>query len=581
MTDNMLNGLARESGNLAIMTRPRREFVAWCLAFGLMMVGVGCFIDPLHTRWDESGQWFRLLLVGSALIAVRADILSRLPALVRQSGWMLLRPVIVWEFAGYLGLAAGIFSSLPTSVGLALSIAGAVSALVLARRSTGQSDERFPVIDRGFFLWTRGHFDDYSARRHVLAHLIIAGVTTSAWLLMFRSPPNDASEWANWWRWVLLSAGVGMLIPFLQVNPQRGLGFMHVATVSLVVASVTHAVHPSAIWPAALVAAAGALAFPGLTTALLMHVAPRQRRAALAVAEGFACAAAFTSPLLLNLPLEAARWLVVTAALSAFAFLLRIYFRECVEIVMEIVFWPMYRFQVTGPGLIQVPWRGPVLVLANHAAFFDPLFLGKYLPLRLRALMISTMFDRPFLKWLAGDVYGAIRVPDRAGFRRTMPELDEAIAVLRHGENLIIFPEGWLRRREDTPLHRFAQGVYRILSQLPQTPILPCWIETSWGSYLSYKNGPPAKNKPFDWFYKIVIAYGEPEIVPAEMLKDHKTARNYLMERVLHARTYLGLPAYPVPGLTSVEPDYTGPVPSNSQAHPESDQPSGVIDRPT
>jgi hypothetical protein len=85
---------------------------------------------------------------------------------------------------------------------------------------------------------------------------------------------------------------------------------------------------------------------------------------------------------------------------------------------------------------------------------------------------------------------------------------------------------------------------------------------------LSYKNGPPGKNKPFDWFYKIVIAYGEPEIVPPEMLRDHRTARNYLMERVLHARTYLGLPAFPVPGLTPIEADVAEPSPQPISREP-------------
>jgi 1-acyl-sn-glycerol-3-phosphate acyltransferase len=553
-----------ESQGSAIMRRPRLLFLAWCLANLLMMAGVGrllAWFDPLSFR---PVGWIALLLV----IAVRAEVLSRLPPLVRQSGWMLLRPVIVWEFAGWLGLAWAGLLPWPWGACLAIALVGAGSAIVLARRHRPLDGERFPVIDQGYFLWTRGHFDDWSARRHVLAHLIFAAVGALALSAMLRVSPVDAEGLLAYQRAFVWAMGAGLLVPLLQVNPQRGISFVHFGSVGLVVATLAHVIDPRASWPPIVLGATLAMPFPGLTTALLMHVPPRQRRAALLTAEGLAVLASLLGVALSQLPQDAARGLAFTAAVSVLGTTLRLYFRELVEIVMEIVFWPMYRFQVTGPGLIHLPWRGPVLVLANHAAYFDPLFLGKYLPLRLRALMISTMLDKPFLRWLAGDIYGAIRVPDKAGFRRTMPELDEAVSALRHGENLIIFPEAWLRRREDVPLHRFAQGVYRILLERPETPILPCWIETSWGSFLSYKNGPPGKNKPFDWFYKIVIAYGEPEIVPPEMLRDHRTARNYLMERVLHARTYLGLPAFPVPGLTPIEADVAEPSPQPISREP-------------
>jgi len=39
------------------------------------------------------------------------------------------------------------------------------------------------------------------------------------------------------------------------------------------------------------------------------------------------------------------------------------------------------------------------------------------------------------------------------------------------------------------------------------------------------------------------------------LLADQKATRRHLMERVLHGRTYLSLPAYPLPGLTGVEDD--------------------------
>ena len=68
-----------------------------------------------------------------------------------------------------------------------------------------------------------------------------------------------------------------------------------------------------------------------------------------------------------------------------------------------------------------------------------------------------------------------------------------------------------------------------------------CWIEGSWGSYFSYYNGPPTKNKPFDFSRCIRIAFSLPQTVPTDILADQLSTRAYLMEQCLR-RQYLGLP---------------------------------------
>jgi 1-acyl-sn-glycerol-3-phosphate acyltransferase len=168
--------------------------------------------------------------------------------------------------------------------------------------------------------------------------------------------------------------------------------------------------------------------------------------------------------------------------------------------------------------------------------------------------MSAGFLDKPFLKWLCGSVYRAIRVPDE-GFRRAAPEIDEAVAALKLGWAVMIFPEGWLRRREEQHLRRFANGVHRILSQCPNTPVVACWIEDGWGSCWSHKNGPPGKNKPIDILKRIRIGVSAPEVLSAELLADDNATRQYLMQAVLNARTHLGLPALPMPGAGVEEKD--------------------------
>ncbi len=41
----------------------------------------------------------------------------------------------------------------------------------------------------------------------------------------------------------------------------------------------------------------------------------------------------------------------------------------------------------------------------------------------------------------------------------------------------MIFPEGFLRRKEEQPLRRFGQGAWAILQARPDTPVFATWIE--------------------------------------------------------------------------------------------------------
>ena len=106
---------------------------------------------------------------------------------------------------------------------------------------------------------------------------------------------------------------------------------------------------------------------------------------------------------------------------------------------------------------------------------------------------------------------------------------------------MVLFPEGSLRRDEARPLRQFGQGVWHILAQRPQTPVVVCWIEGGWGSFCSYFNGPPTKNKRLDWFRKVRVVVGEPQQVAPEILADQRATRTFLMQQCLQTRQHLGL----------------------------------------
>jgi 1-acyl-sn-glycerol-3-phosphate acyltransferase len=233
-------------------------------------------------------------------------------------------------------------------------------------------------------------------------------------------------------------------------------------------------------------------------------------------------------------------WLIAGLAALLAALSWRLLMGAVFEQFLEIVIWPIYRIKGYGPGIDAMPATGPVLVIANHTAWMDPVWTSKVLPRRLVGMLTSTFFDLPVLRWVLTHLAETIRV-EQSSFRREVPELQRAIAVLDRGDCVLIFPEGALRKKEENLLKQFGQGVWHILSERPQVPVVVCWIEGGWGSYFSYFNGRPTKNKRFDFWRRIRVAVRAPQVVPAEILADHRSTRQYLMKECLEARRILGL----------------------------------------
>lgn len=219
-----------------------------------------------------------------------------------------------------------------------------------------------------------------------------------------------------------------------------------------------------------------------------------------------------------------------------------ILFRPLMEGTAGFIMPIIYRSRIRGPGVLKLPVRREaVLYVANHAAWFDPLWLSDCLPSPCTPMMTSSFYDLPVIRFLMKRVMGTIRVPD-SRYRKEAPEIQEAIAELNKGNAVMIFPEGYLRRKEEIPMRRFGRGVWQILAVRPQTPVVACWIEGGWGSIVSHKGSPPLKGKKFKLFAPIDIGVREPMVVPPEILADQMKTRLFLMNEVSLARVPLGLP---------------------------------------
>ncbi|HEY7329974.1 MAG TPA: MFS transporter [Gemmataceae bacterium] len=353
-----------------------------------------------------------------------------------------------------------------------------------------------------------------------------------------------------------VGAGLGCLTAAWQGHPRRSLGLVPLGATGLLLALVIHSFTDASDGLIAF-----ALGFMGGLTNVPLRAAYQAAVPADARGNGMAVMntaiyvlttalslllTALLRGKILHTPVSQLELLSVLAAAGVIVAWWQ-FFPQTVEQILEMMLTPMYRIRTHGPGLAQTPRTGPLLIVANHAAYLDPFWLCKVVPRKVTPMMTSYFYDVPCIRWSMIHIVGAIRVPV-AAFRREAPELRDAVAVLRQGGCVLIFPEAQLRRREDQLLRMFGQGVWRILQEVPQTPVLACWIEGGWGSFTSYFNGPPLRGKRLDWRRHIDIAFDTPHVLDSALLADQLATRQQLMRMCLDCRRYLGLP---VPAVSS------------------------------
>ncbi|MFO0804096.1 MAG: lysophospholipid acyltransferase family protein [Gemmataceae bacterium] len=355
--------------------------------------------------------------------------------------------------------------------------------------------------------------------------------------------------------WQVVCAGAAFAFVGVRYwHPYRGLGLAAFALFGTFLVSLAAAASGSWEWPMAFAAVGLSVAFTRL--AIFFDHSRSGRRPGVGILVGTLCVIGIlggASILTFGEYRGLGRWVlphhflwmpIITGILTLFA--VAAFFRPAFEFACEPLLWLMYRVRASGPGVSQIPQRGPCIVIANHACWFDPLFLVKVLPRPITAMMISRFYDLPVLRPLLRHVFHTIRVPDHHYKKEETPEeIREAIAALDRGECLVLFPEGFLQRTEERLLRRFGRGIWQILAARPDTPVFCCWIEGAWGSYTSYFNGPPTKNKRRDFRRPIRVAVPSPIVVDRETLSHHLATRFLLMNQTLESRKLLDLPAAP------------------------------------
>lgn len=163
-----------------------------------------------------------------------------------------------------------------------------------------------------------------------------------------------------------------------------------------------------------------------------------------------------------------------------------------------------YRIRAIGRG--RVPAEGPVLLVANHVSFIDPVFIAMAMKRVPRFLMFRAYYDLP----LAGRLFRAARcipVSSKDGPKALAQSFEAARAALRAGEAVCIFAEGEISRHGQ--MLRFKKGYERIVEGL-SVPVVPVHLDQVWGSVFSFEGGRAFFKRPRRFPYPVTVSFGDP-----------------------------------------------------------------------
>ncbi len=164
-----------------------------------------------------------------------------------------------------------------------------------------------------------------------------------------------------------------------------------------------------------------------------------------------------------------------------------------------------YRLRIDGAE--HVPERGGALVVANHVAFHDWLFVGVAMKRPPRFVMHQHHWQYPLLRAFfetSRVIPIAPRKQDPDVLERALRSIDDALA---NGELVVLFPEGTMSPNGE--LSPFRPGLDRIVAKRP-VPVIPVGIQGLFGSFFSRAHGAPMSGWPRRFRARVEVKVGAP-----------------------------------------------------------------------
>lgn len=142
----------------------------------------------------------------------------------------------------------------------------------------------------------------------------------------------------------------------------------------------------------------------------------------------------------------------------------------------------VYGFRVSGRA--HLPETGPALIVCNHVSYADGAMLLAASRRKIRFIIDERYVNKGLLGWFLRRI-GAIPMP-RSGPKAVVAAMQSAIDLLKQGQIIVIFPEGYPTRCGT--MLPFRRGFERIAAEA-NAPVIPACIDRLWGSRWGYAGG--------------------------------------------------------------------------------------------
>ena len=163
-------------------------------------------------------------------------------------------------------------------------------------------------------------------------------------------------------------------------------------------------------------------------------------------------------------------------------------------------------YRIKASGLENIPKSGGALLLPNHVTFADAFFLSVVSDRPMRFVMDESFMANPTIR-LSAKLFGTVPI------RRSHPleAIRATTEALANGDLVVLFPEGQLTRTG--ALCELERG-FELIARSARVPVLPVWVDGSWGSIFSFERGRYFRKMPYGLPYGLSVAVGEPITTP-------------------------------------------------------------------